>query len=625
MNPRNGPALGTRVLAWSILVVAVFAAFRPAFSNGFLWWDDAEYITENPAVRAGFSSGSFTHAFTSGDAANWHPTTWLAHMGIVQVFGLEPSAHHAVSIVLHALSALLLGTLVARWTRRFALGWFVAALFALHPLRVESVAWAAELKDVLSVLFFLLALHAWTRHVERPRAATYLATIALVVLGLLAKPMLVSAPLLLLVLDAWPFGRARGTASVGARPRGLAGLVLEKAPFAVLAAASCVVTVIVQRAGGAMHPAGGGAPFFDRVGNAFAALARYVGKAFVPMELSPHYVWREPWTTAPFVAGLAGSCVVLALAWRWRRSRPWFGAGVAWFVIALVPVLQLVQVGDASMADRYSYLPSIGLALVVVLGVDELAGRMHARRGAALLGAFVLVALGVATWKQTRLWHDDVALFTRAIELEPDNPVAHKVLGKGLASEKRYDEAVVHLRRATELEPHYAEAWWNLGAALGASGRPAEAALALEEAARLAPDVVDVHVNLGLAYSATRRTDEAVACFERALELEPANFVAHGNLGLLLRARGRFDAALAHFQAALAARPSDAGARRWVAVTLLDAGRVREALEGHADVLRARAEDRERARAAARTAIDAARAAGREDEARALERLVATL
>ncbi|MBI5363330.1 MAG: hypothetical protein HZA53_09130, partial [Planctomycetes bacterium] len=382
------PSRATRTLAWTALAVATLVAFAPMRANGFLWWDDAIYVTENPAVRAGLSRGSIEYAITSGDAGNWHPLTWLAHMLDVELFGLVPAGHHAVSVALHVLSALLLGALVLRWTGRFAVAWFVAALFALHPLRVESVAWAAELKDVLCHFLFVLALHAWTTWVRRPGVIAYGATMVFVTLGLLAKPMLVSFPLLLLVLDVWPFARVRWPsvepARLGPNARPVAGLVLEKLPFAVLAAASCAITLLVQRAGGAMHVESGPA-FLERVANAVAALARYAGKTLVPVDLSPHYAWRSPWSSPAFVLGVVGLFVALLLAWRWRRARPWLGAGLAWFAIALLPVLGLVQVGDQALADRYTYLPGTGLVLVLVLGAVELARWLRAERVLALL------------------------------------------------------------------------------------------------------------------------------------------------------------------------------------------------------------------------------------------------
>ncbi len=622
----------TAVLRWSCLaalVTGICAAFGGVGANGFLWWDDASYVTENAHVKAGVGAETIRWALTSSEAANWHPLTWMSHALDASLFGLDARAHHFVSLALHALTSVLLVLLVARWTGRFGRAWFAGALFALHPLRVESVAWIAERKDVLSGLFFVLTLSCWTRWVERPSVARYVLALAVFALGLMSKPMLVTLPFVLLACDAWPFHRlrwphldspARGAAVPFGAPEAAAALVREKLPFFALAACACVATVLAQRAGGALKPelAPG---LVERVANAFAACATYLGKSFAPFALSPYYAWRSPWSNPAFYAGLLSVPFVVWLAWRTRARAPWFAFGSALFLGMLVPVIGLVPVGDQALADRYTYLPSIGLWIAVVWGLARRAERLRALRALAGVGVLALAGCCLLTARQVRYWRDDVTLFSRALELDPRNAVAHKNLGKALLAKRDVAAAIEHLRAAAGLEPRYAEAWWNLGIALGMSGDFAASIDALTRARELAPWVAEIHYNLGVAQLASKRGDEAFESFERTLALAPAHVGAHGNLGRLLRQRGRIEEAAEHFSAAWRAEPSNDAARRALAACELELGRVESALRDHADVLRADPETRARTLAALRAAIDAARARGDVEAQRRLEEL----
>lgn len=633
MTPSRRPTALVRAAALVALAAAVAVVFARVRGYGFLWWDDATYVSENSHVRAGLARDSITWALTTGEAANWHPLTWWSHQLDVQLFGLDAGAHHLVSVALHALTSVLLVVLLARWTGSFGRAWIVGALFALHPLRVESVAWVAERKDVLAALFFVLTAHAWTAWVERPSVGRYAFALLVYALGLMSKPMLVTLPFVLLLADAWPFRRlrwpslespARPAALTRGESKPLAALVGEKLPFVALAACACVVTVIAQRAGGALRPeiAPG---IVERAGNAFASIATYVGKSFVPIALSPYYPWRTPWTNAAFWCGLALVPLAAWIAWRTRVRAPWLAFGLAWFAGMLVPVIGLVQVGDQALADRYTYLPSIGLAIALVWTIGEIAERLHATRAAAITAFAVIAALSWATARQVRWWRDDLTLFGRALELDPENSVAHKNTGKAHLARRELAPAIEHLRRATELEPRYTEAWWNLGIALGMSGDLAGSLDALTRARDFAPWIADIHYNLGIAQLAAKRDEDALKSFERALELSPAHVGAHGNLGRLLRQRGRIAEAAEHFRAAWSADPSNAAARLGLVSCELELGQIEKVAREHAELLRSDSELRARASAAARAALATARTRGDGESVRRLESLTREL
>ena len=596
----RGRAVGV-VLA-ALLVLLVGWAFAPALDNGFVNYDDNKYVTENPTVQRGLTTDGLAWAFDNQQTANVHPLTWLSHMLDVELFGLDPRGHHGSSLVLHALTAVLLFLGLARSGLSQAASWTVAALFAVHPLRVESVAWVAERKDVLCGVFFAACLwfHAGPR--GRLRSAGLFACL---LCGLAAKPMLVTLPCLLLLLDRWPLRRA-------ARSSWYA-LVREKLPLFGLVIAWAALTLRQQASAGAVRGAevvGLGA----RVANALEAIGAYVQQTFWPQDLAvfyPHPATASPeaatfgattWLSLGFVLLASAACVLA------RRRRPELFVGWFWFLGMLVPVLGLVQVGAQARADRYTYLPSVGLFLAVVVTAERtlvplLASSAHARTGAQTgarlrgplrllvpgLLALVLVAFGTRTRAQSQVWRSSETLFRHALAVTERNHVAHFSLGAELLTTGRAPEAVPHLAAAVAIEPSYANAHYNLGNAYQALGQSGPARQAFARASELQPDNVDAHVNLGLSLGLEGAFDPAFERFRIAAELAPEDPRVHRSLGIVARRAGRGDLARQAFSEALRLQPEDASAANELARIHEEAGRYAEARKALRTCLQARA------------------------------------
>jgi tetratricopeptide (TPR) repeat protein len=554
---------GSRFAAGLGLAILTIGAYARVAGNGFIDLDDQAYVNWNPMVQAGLTWRGVKWAFTTSHSANWHPLTWLSHMLDVQMYGMNAGGHHLTSLALHVASTLLLFHLFLRMTGAFYPSAFVAAVFGLHPLHVESVAWVAERKDLLSAFFWILTTLAYVSWTEKRGTARYLAVLALFALGLMSKPMLVTLPFTLLLLDVWPLKRA------DASLRGIAALVREKIPLFLLAAASSAVTFLVQRGYGAMR-LGDRVPFGLRAENAIVATATYLGKAIAPARLAVFY----PYPTQAYPAWqVLGTALLLAaatvFALRERRSCPWLAVGWLWFLGTLVPVIGLVQVGPQALADRYTYVPMIGLSAAVAFGAAELARRSDAARYASASILLVAVAAWTGlTWRQVGLWKDDRTLFGRMVEIMPETHLGYGVLGNVNLFEGRYDEAIVYYRRALALQPNYALWSSNLGRAFLLTGRIPEAKAAFEAALHDSPDLAAAHQNLGYILGTLGDLDGAIEHYEAALRSDPDLHETHYNLGGTLLQKGRIDEAIAHFERALEIAPDYAPAR-----TLLNAAR----------------------------------------------------
>ncbi|MBI2194435.1 MAG: tetratricopeptide repeat protein [Planctomycetes bacterium] len=591
----------TILLAAAVLLIAL-SAFLPAVQHDFINFDDPKYITENAPVNAGLTRQGVLWAFTTFHASNWHPLTWLSHMLDVQVFGPDPSGHHLTSVALHGLNAVLLFLVLARMTGSNAASVFAALLFALHPLRVESVAWVSERKDVLSGLFGLLALLAYERYARRPGVGRYVLVALLLALGLMAKPMLVTWPFLFLVLDVWPLGRCQPTTGLprddrhapASGPRTAAAaasferLALEKTPLFVLAAASAAVTFVAQQRGGAvtgLHAL----PLRERLGNAACAYLAYLGKTFWPADLSVFY----PLPDLPRPAWQVSGCALLLAAatavalWQAPR-RPALAAGWLWYLVTLLPVIGLVQAGAQAMADRYTYLPQIGLFVIMGWCAPGLVPASWPRRRLllGLAAGLVLAALAAGTSAQIRHWRNSVTLFRHALRLNERNALAHVNLGAALAEMGKYEHAESHLARALEIDPDDAEAHNNLGVLLAGRDRPTEAREHLRQAVRLSPHNAEAFNNLGSLEMKGGDLDAASACLAEAVRLQPGHAAAHFNLGLLLAGKGRLEEAEWHFRACLEARSDHAAAHNNLGNLLARRGRLAEAVEHLREALR---------------------------------------
>jgi tetratricopeptide (TPR) repeat protein len=583
--PSTPGGVRTRVLLASlVLAVLVALPYAQLRHHEFVHFDDYGYIVDNPRVTAGLTASGLAWAFTTHHMANWHPLTWISHMLDCQWFGLDPGPHHLMGAGLHLLNAILL--FIVLWVMTGAMGpsLVVAALFAVHPLRVESVAWASERKDLLAALFWILTMLAWVAYVRRPGALRYLGVCASMVAGLLAKPMLVTLPAVLLLLDYWPLRRlAVPGVETGERYPVVSAriAILEKLPLLGLAVLSSVATLVAQSAGGAVQELVG-LPLAARLGNAAVAYVTYLWKTIWPARLAvyyPHPAIVDPdGATAQLVVGIAAATLLLlatALALRFAKSAPHAAVGWLWFLFTLVPVIGIVQVGNQALADRYTYLPLVGIYLAVVWTGHEFANRRPRTRVALLAGsAIVVLALTAATSIQARTWRDSATLFRHAIRVTDDNYVAHVNLGNTFARAGELDSAEAQYREALRIEPDQVEALHNLGGILLQRGDPHGAAAKYRAAIRLRPDYTDAHLHLGIALDFTGATRAALGHYERAARLDPDSHRAQEHLAGALARIGEDAEAARRYRRALGLRPDSLEAAHslaWLLSTSPDA------------------------------------------------------
>ena len=535
----------------AVLAIVTLAAFSGLRAARFVNFDDEDYITANPNVQAGLTARSIGWAFTTTACANWHPVTWLTHLADVQFFGLDAGGHHRTSVLIHAANVVLLFLLLVRMTGALWRPAFVAALFAVHPLHVESVAWIAERKDVLSTAFWLLTLLAWLRWLEEKTAARYAQVLVLFALGLMAKPMLVTFPFTLFLLDVWPLKRATYPL-----------MWREKLPFIALSFASCVVTFFVQRSGGAVQTLQN-FPFGERLANAVVAYTTYLEKTIWPAGLAVFYPYSLGGLPGWAVAGLAALlAAATAVAFRLRDKAPYLAVGWLWFLGTLVPVIGLVQIGSQSMADRYTYVPLIGIFVAVAWGVAGLvSGSRAAQYAVSAIGIAIVLALFVATRAQAAAWLNSETLFEHALTVTTDNWLAHSNLGAAFLDEGRIEDGIAHEKEALRIRPAYTEAHYNLGLALEKSGRHTEAIQEFERALSLRPGFAKAHNNLAGVLAGQGQMDAAMTHLEQAIRVEPGNTDARYNLAAMLLAAGRAQEAIAQYEEVLKLRPDDAGAR----------------------------------------------------------------
>jgi tetratricopeptide (TPR) repeat protein len=587
----------SRPLLLALLGAAIVAAFAGVVQNDWVQFDDPRYVYENPHVIRGLTLDGVRWFLHEPHSGNWHPLTSILHMLDVQLFGLNPAGHHAMSLVFHVLNALLLVGVLFRLTGAWWRSVMVSAFFSIHPLRVESVAWISERKDVASALFFLLAIEAYRRWVERPGAGRYALLIAAFALGLMSKPMLVTLPFVLVLLDVWPLGRLSGDSRAPGRPSGgrarirpLAGLLAEKWPMIALAVAASVVTFIVQRNSGAVASTGY-MSIERRICNALISYWRYVGKSIWPVDLSVFYPNARTADFGGAIASALGLALVTWAALRWRKSRPYLAVGWFWYLGMALPVIGLIQVGGQAYADRYTYLPTIGLLIAAVWGVGDLVARSRAGRiAAASASIVVLAALAATTARQVAVWKDTRTLFAHALAVTPLNPIAHQYLGDDLVREGRLELAVPHYESALRIAPDFAEVHNTLGGVLGALGRYDEAIEQLREAIRLAP-TAQAHHNLGFAYAHESRMDDAIREYREALRLDPDFYSSVLNLGAAIGARGELAESERLLRHAVALMTGDAEAHRALAVTLTRSGRVEHAIVEYGEILNSNPDD----------------------------------
>jgi len=554
-----------------LLIVLTLAVYNGVSQNSFLNFDDDRYITDNLHVRAGLSWQTITWAFTTTEQANWHPLTWLSHALDCQFFHLNPAGHHYTNVLLHAVNVVLLFLLLQRATGFTGRSLMVAALFALHPINVESVAWVSERKNLLSMLFFLLALGAYGWYARRPGAGRYILLALLFALGLMAKPMVITLPFVLLLCDYWPLRRMGGTpqqlASGGApvmplKVRPFSFLLLEKLPLLVLTAASAIITMKAQSAGGAVRSQIE-YPLSVRLENAIVSYARYMGKAIWPSRLSPMYPHPgdslEAWQVLAAAALLVLVTVLVIAA---RRQR-YLAVGGFWFLGTLVPMIGLVQVGGQAIADRYAYLSFVGVFVMLGWGVAERAQRRHLSAGWLVApSAVVLMVLSLLTYRQVGYWHDSVTLWSHALQVTSRNFVAQDSLGGALVNEGRIEDAMPHFRAAVEINPTDPLGHLNICAYQQQRGNLQQAIEQCEMTLRGTSDTVlraNASSNLGSVYRSLGNYALAKENYEAALRLTPDNALALVGLGLLAQRTGDFAQAVNEYSRAMAVQPTDTG------------------------------------------------------------------
>ncbi len=574
-----------------LIAVATIAVYAPVYRHDFIDFDDAQYVFENWHVTNGLTLEGAAWAFTATHEANWHPLTWLSHMLDCQVFGVTPGPQHLVNLLIHVANALLLFVFLQGVTGAHWKSAFVAALFALHPLHVESVAWIAERKDVLSTLFFFLALLAYARYSRQPLLGRYLLTLLFFALGLLAKPMLVSLPFVLLLLDYWPLNRI----SVQATERGLdprrsgqpipgrlfrsvLPLIREKVPFFVLSAISSTVTYLVQGSGGAVK-ATDVFPFDTRVANAIHSYFAYLVKAVWPTGLSVFYPYSPTgypgWSIA--LAGAFLLCVTV-LAIRWSGRLPYFMVGWLWYLVTLVPVIGLIQVGWQAMADRYTYIPLIGISVLVAWSLSDLASkRASLRRLLPVAGVTSTLVLSVAAWLQVRHWKDTMSLFSHALEVNRENFRAHETLATALAKRGQYHQAMTHYSAAMQLRPENTDIINNLGSTYYRLGKVDEALGQFKSALAIKPDDPLALRNMGLVFHDLGRFKEAFELLHRAQPHRPDDIILLSCLGSVLAKLGRARDATDAYRMVLHMRPDNAEAHLALGIISLENGNLSDA------------------------------------------------
>ena len=559
-----------------VLAAATLAAYSTVRGHDFQQFDDADYVTQNAAVRAGLTTAGLKWAFTSPYAGNWHPLTWLSHMTDVQLFGLDPGWHHFTSVILHILTSLLLLRLMWRATQMPWPSAFVAAMFALHPLHVESVAWVAERKDVLSALFWVLTCSAYLTYVRRPSAVRYGLVALSLVMALLSKPMAVTIPFALLLMDAWPLGRWNATSS-SPDARGLWPLVREKLPLIALAVASAVITFLVQRKAGAVQSIDA-FPIAARLANVPVAYAKYVMLTIFPWKLAPLYPYPAmSWLNTAGALLLLGA--ISAGVFRARRTMPFLMMGWCWFLGTLVPVIGLIQVGSQPYADRYTYVPAIGLFIMLAWGAHQLVlARPSWSRALAAAGLVVIVAASVATWRQASYWKDSVTLWERTVAVTADNYRAQTNLGFALTEIGQRTRAVAAYTEAIRINAQYPNAHNYFGVLLSDMGDHERAAAEYQAALALRPRFAEAHNNLGLTRIAQDRLDDAVAEFNAALKIDPGFAPARNNLAIAYVNQERYDLAIPAFEEAVRQQPGSAEAHFNLASALANSGRKKDSL-----------------------------------------------
>jgi len=565
-----------RSLICLFLAAIIMLAFWQVQYHDFVIYDDNSYVTENDMVQKGLTTEGIAWAFSAPRASNWHPLTWLSLMLDSEIYGLWPGGYHWTNLIFHIANTVLLFLVFHLMTGALWRSCFVAALFAIHPLHVESVAWVAERKDVLSTFFWMIAMGSYVYYVKRPGLLRYLIIIFTFTLGLLSKPMVVTLPFVLLLLDFWPLNRIDCNRTdfkrVGTK------LIIEKIPLMALSVIASVITFLAQKGGGAVAPLSE-LPFMVRISNAIVSYILYIYKFVWPVDLAvlyPHPGMLPLWIV--IVSALVIVSVTVVSLWQIRRY-PYAIIGWLWYLGTLVPVIGIVQVGSQAMADRYTYIPLIGIMIVLTWGFYDLL--KNVRQGKQFLcvtGAVVIGLLVQVTLIQVRHWENSKTLFRHTDSVTTRNYMARNILGGALMKEGNYRDAIGYFRSAMTLKPDFKRAVNNLGYAFSKLGNEEEAVHYYKEALKIDPDYADAHYNLGIAFTALGKYDEALSHLRRAADVRPRDAAIYNNMGIALMKAGRNSEALQSFADVVHIDPGHAGAHNNMAMILLRQKRWDEAI-----------------------------------------------
>jgi protein O-mannosyl-transferase len=579
----RNPNKNRPLLICLLLALVILAVYYQVHNFSFINYDDPIYVSENSNLHPGLTLNSIKWAFTSGYAGNWHPLTWLSHMLDWQFFGSNPAGHHLTNLLFHIANTLLLFLVLKKMTSAIWQSAFVAALFALHPLHVESVAWISERKDVLSTFFWLLTMWAYIRYVKNLKLKWYLISLVLFALGLMSKPMLVTLPFVLLLLDYWPLERFG--------QQSFYRLIVEKIPFFVLAASSGVVTFFVQQGSQAVISLTK-FPVEYRILNAVISYVKYIEKTCWPVRLAFFYPNPGRNVSIPYAAISAGFLLAVTIfILLFSKKHRYLFTGWFWYIVTLLPVIGLVQVGSQAMADRYSYITLTGLFIIIAWALPELLAKFPHRKAVLWASSLiVLFILAVCAYFQTQNWKDTITLSQHALKVTENNYIAHFCITAPLIEQGRIDQAIWHDTEALRIKPDYVDAMdglgiafykmgkiddaisqyknalqldpcdikvcYNFGMALAAKGKFDDAVSLYNKALRIAPDAVNIRLNLGVALTSSGKLDQAAKEYEKILLIQPQNATAHNDFGVVLFQQGKIDDAIAHFNQAVKINPN---------------------------------------------------------------------
>jgi tetratricopeptide (TPR) repeat protein len=544
------------LLIYIALAMVTIIAFEQVRNNDFTNYDDSTYVTENRHIQEGLTVDSVLWAFTATEASNWHPLTWISHMVDWQLFGPNAAGHHITNLLIHILNVLLLFGVLKAMTRAVWPSAFVAVLFAIHPLHVESVAWVAERKDVLSGLFWMLTMAAYAYYVKSPRIGRYLLVFLSFALGLMAKPMLVTLPFVLLLLDYWPLDRFKIQKENDKKVFSAMLLISEKIPLFMLSIFSCVITFIVQQGGGVV--ANMEAVSVDyRVANTMISYASYITKMIVPTSLAVLYPLRPSGTLLlpSIICGIILVAITIYIIC-WSRQKCFMVTGWLWYLGTLVPVIGLVQVGVQAMADRYTYLPSIGIFIIFAWSISCITRRWRYQRPMLIISAMaVIIALTICTRMQVKRWHNSITLFQHAIAVTNANYISYYNLGVAFKNKGEFTEAMDCYRKIEKMKPEFPEIYYSIGNLLKAQDKFDEALDNYRHALKLRPDYVDAIVNMATAMKMQGEMEQAVEKWKEAIEIDPDCAEAHSSLALAMAQQGKYNLAVEHFNHALRIEP----------------------------------------------------------------------